>query len=163
MRARHNELQRIEQTLLELASMFQDLAVLVEQQEVAVQAAEVNADNATKWTEQGNQHVGKGIKSARNRRKLKWWCLLITILIIIIAVGVGAGMYLRPQLGFVQKLTRNFKVLLVLRVTAPATNKTSRIRSGTRYKASRPRSYSLKYTQTKWTGLIDSKSNEGQK
>lgn len=73
--------------------MFQDLAVLVEQQEVAVQAAEQNAENTTKWTEEGNQHVGKGIKSARNRRKLKWWCLLITILIIIIAVGVGVGMW----------------------------------------------------------------------
>lgn len=97
VRARHNELQRIEQTLLELASMFQDLAVLVEQQEPAVQAAEQNAENTTKWTEEGNQHVGKGIKHARNRRKLKWWCLLITILIIIIAVGVGAGMYLRSN------------------------------------------------------------------
>ncbi|ETS81888.1 hypothetical protein PFICI_06890 [Pestalotiopsis fici W106-1] len=91
VRARHNELQRIEQTLIELASMFQDLAVLVEQQEVAVQAAENNAENTQKWTEEGNVHVGKGIKSARNRRKLKWWCLLVTILIIIIVVAVAAG------------------------------------------------------------------------
>ncbi|KAI1878733.1 hypothetical protein JX265_002910 [Neoarthrinium moseri] len=91
VRARHNELQRIERTLIELSAMFQDLAMLVEQQEVAVVAAEQNAENTTKYTEEGNMHVGKGIKSARNRRKLKWWCLLITILIIIIAVGVGAG------------------------------------------------------------------------
>lgn len=91
VRARHNELQRIEQTLIELASMFQDLAVLVEQQEVAVQAAEQNAENTQKWTEEGNVHVGKGIKSARNRRKLKWWCLLVTILIIIIVAAVAAG------------------------------------------------------------------------
>lgn len=94
VRARHNELQRIEQTLLELASMFQDLAVLVEQQEVAVTAAENNAENTTKWTEEGNTHVNKGITSARNRRKLKWWCLLVTILIIIVIVAVVAGTFL---------------------------------------------------------------------
>ncbi|KAI0134495.1 syntaxin-like protein psy1 [Xylariales sp. AK1849] len=98
VRARHNELQRIEQTLIELASMFQDLAVLVEQQEPMVQAAEQNAENTTKWTEEGNQHVGKGIKSARNARKWKWWCLLVVILIIIaIALGVGLGVYFNSK------------------------------------------------------------------
>ncbi|KAH8670982.1 putative syntaxin-like protein psy1 [Xylariales sp. PMI_506] len=98
VRARHNELQRIEQTLIELASMFQDLAVLVEQQEVAVQAAETNAENTTKWTEEGNAHVGKGIKSARNARKWKWWCLFIVVLIIIaIALGVGLGVYFNSK------------------------------------------------------------------
>ncbi|KAI0437755.1 t-SNARE [Xylaria telfairii] len=91
VRARHNELQRIEKTLMELASLFQDLAVLVEQQEVPVVQAEQNAENTTKYMDQGNQQVKKGIISARNARKWKWWCLLITILIIAVAVGVGVG------------------------------------------------------------------------
>lgn len=100
VRARHNELQQIEQTLIELASMFQDLAVLVEQQDVAVEAAHENAENTTKWTEEGNAHVGKGIKSARNTRKWKWWCLLVVILIILaIALGVGLGIYTTNQKG----------------------------------------------------------------
>jgi len=88
VRARHNELQRIEQTLTELASIFQDLAVLVEQQDVAVVAAEQNAENTTKHLEEGNQHVKKGIISAQNARKYKWWCLLVALLIIIIIVVV---------------------------------------------------------------------------
>ncbi|KAI1429162.1 t-SNARE [Xylaria sp. FL1777] len=91
VRARHNELQRIEKTLLELANLFQDLAVLVEQQEVPVAQAEQNAEDTTKYMEQGNQQVKKGIISARNARKWKWWCLLIVILIIAVAVGVGVG------------------------------------------------------------------------
>ncbi|RWA15082.1 hypothetical protein EKO27_g47 [Xylaria grammica] len=91
VRARHNELQRIEKTLMELASLFQDLAVLVEQQEVPVVQAEQNAENTTKYMDQGNQHVKKSIISARNARKWKWYCLLITILIIAVAVGVGVG------------------------------------------------------------------------
>ncbi|KAI1193089.1 t-SNARE [Nemania serpens] len=91
VRARHNELQRIERTLMELASLFQDLAVLVEQQEAPVVQAEQNAENTTKYIDQGNQQVKKGIISARNARKWKWWCLLIVILIIAVAVGVGVG------------------------------------------------------------------------
>ncbi|KXJ91066.1 t-SNARE [Microdochium bolleyi] len=86
VRARHNELQRIEQTLIELASMFQDLAMLVDQQDVAVVAAEQNAENTTKHLEEGNQHVKKGIISAQNARKYKWWCLLVCVLIIIVII-----------------------------------------------------------------------------
>ncbi|GAP91206.1 putative snare domain-containing protein [Rosellinia necatrix] len=91
VRARHNELQRIEKTLMELASLFQDLAVLVEQQEAPVIQAEQNAENTKTYIDDGNQQVKKGIISARNARKWKWWCLLITILIIAVAVGVGVG------------------------------------------------------------------------
>lgn len=91
MRARHNELQRIERTLIELANMFQDLAILVEQQDNAVVEAVNNAENTTKYIDEGNTHVKKGIVHARNRRKLKWWCLVVVIIIIAIALGVGLG------------------------------------------------------------------------
>ncbi|KAI1107158.1 t-SNARE [Jackrogersella minutella] len=91
VRARHNELQRIESTLTELAAMFQDLAILVEQQEPYVEQAEANAENTTKYMDEGNLHVKKGIVHARNRRKWKWWCLFLVICIIAIAVGVGVG------------------------------------------------------------------------
>ncbi|KAI8962869.1 t-SNARE [Daldinia sp. FL1419] len=91
VRARHNELQRIERTLIELANMFQDLAILVEVQDNAVNEAVNNAENTTKYIDEGNTHVQKGIVHARNRRKLKWWCLVVVILIIAIALGVGLG------------------------------------------------------------------------
>lgn len=91
VRARHNELQRIEKTLLELAQLFTDLAVLVESQEPLVDKTEKNAEETKAHLDQGNQQVKKGIISARNARKWKWWCLLIVILIIAVAVGVGVG------------------------------------------------------------------------
>ncbi|KAI1662684.1 t-SNARE [Daldinia decipiens] len=91
VRARHNELQRIERTLIELANMFQDLAILVEIQDHAVNEAVNNAENTTKYIDEGNTHVKKGIDHARNRRKLKWWCLIVVIIIIAIALGVGLG------------------------------------------------------------------------
>ncbi|KAH9900179.1 t-SNARE [Xylariomycetidae sp. FL2044] len=96
VRARHNELQRIEKTLIELAQMFQDLAVLVEQQEEYVQQAEQNAENTTKYIDDGNAHVKKGIISARNARKWKWWCLLLVIIIIALVVGLAVGLIKNP-------------------------------------------------------------------
>ncbi|KAI0002763.1 t-SNARE [Xylariaceae sp. FL0662B] len=91
VRARHNELQRIERTITELAAMFQDLAVLVEQQEAYVAQAETNAENTTKYIDEGNTHVKRGIISARNARKYKWWCLFVVILIIVVALAIGFG------------------------------------------------------------------------
>ncbi|KAH6899792.1 t-SNARE [Thelonectria olida] len=90
VRARHSELQRIEQTLSELALLYQELATIVEQQEPVIQAAETNAINTVENIEKGNEQVKVANEHARNRRKLKWWCLLIVVIIILaIALGVG--------------------------------------------------------------------------
>ncbi|PHH62327.1 hypothetical protein CDD81_7247 [Ophiocordyceps australis] len=95
VRARHSELQRIEQTLAELSVIYQELATLVEQQEPVIQAAETNAQNTVENMEKGNEQVKQANKHARNRRKLKWWCFFIVVLIIIaIALGVGLGICL---------------------------------------------------------------------
>ncbi|KAI1340397.1 t-SNARE [Xylariaceae sp. FL0016] len=91
---RHAELQKIERDMMELTDMFKSLAIMVEQQEDHVAAAETNADKTGQFLDQGNVQVKKGIISARNARKWKWWCLLITILIIAIAVGLGVGLTL---------------------------------------------------------------------
>jgi syntaxin 1B/2/3 len=97
VRARHNELQRIEKTMLELASMFQDLAVLVEQQEEQVAQAEENAQKTTQFINDGNVQVDKGITHARNTRKWKWWCLLIVVIILaIIGIVLGVVLSRRP-------------------------------------------------------------------
>lgn len=74
--------------MIELASMFQDLAVLVEQQEIPVQTAVQNAEDTTKHIDEGNAHVVKAQNSARNRRKWKWYCLLIVVIILIIIAAI---------------------------------------------------------------------------
>ncbi|KAH6985806.1 t-SNARE [Ilyonectria sp. MPI-CAGE-AT-0026] len=95
VRARHSELQRIEQTLSELALLYQELAAVVEQQEPVIQAAETNAINTVENIEKGNEQVKVANEHARRRRKLKWWCALVVFLIILaIALGVGLGVAL---------------------------------------------------------------------
>ena len=92
MRARHNDIQKIEKTLLELNQLFQDLAEQVAIQEPMVQSAEQQTENVVKDTEGANAHLGKGISSARRARKLKW-ILCIIICIVILAVALGLGIY----------------------------------------------------------------------
>lgn len=90
VRARHNDIQQIEKTLMELNQLFQDLAEAVVIQEPMVQQAEQHTENVKKDTEAGNQQLDKGIASARRARKLKWWCFFIVVIIcIIIALVVG--------------------------------------------------------------------------
>jgi len=67
-------------------------------QEAAVVQTEGTTHKVKDDTEAGNQHLTKGIKSARNRRKLKWWCLFIVILIIVIlGLVLGLVLGLRPK------------------------------------------------------------------
>ncbi|PFH61817.1 hypothetical protein XA68_16151 [Ophiocordyceps unilateralis] len=95
VRARHNELQRIEQTLTEIAILYDELATLVEVQDPVIQSAEENAQHTVDNMEKGNEQVKQANEHARRRRKLKWWCLLIVVLIIIgIGLGVGLGLCL---------------------------------------------------------------------
>ncbi|KJZ78636.1 hypothetical protein HIM_02027 [Hirsutella minnesotensis 3608] len=98
VRARHSELQRIEQTLSELAYLYQELATIVEQQDPLVQAAETNAENTVHHMEQGNKQVDKGIEHAKRRRFLKWVCFFIVVAIIIaVALGVALGICLNSD------------------------------------------------------------------
>ena len=78
--------------MMELAEMFNDVEQLVIAQEPMVDQTEHNAERVQGDIERGNTEIDKGIASAKQRRKLKWFCLFLCILIILgIALGVGLG------------------------------------------------------------------------
>lgn len=90
MRARHNDIQRIEKTLGELALLFQQLNEVVVYQETQVEQVEQQTHQVNDDTTNANKQLDTGIKSARRARKLKWWCLLIVVIILaIIAIVLG--------------------------------------------------------------------------
>lgn len=92
VRARHNELQRIEATLTDLAAMFADMAQIVEAQDPVIEHTEQNAIKTAEDVDKGNTEIEKANEHARRRNRLKWWCLLVVVLIILaIALGVGLG------------------------------------------------------------------------
>ncbi|KAF2181949.1 t-SNARE [Zopfia rhizophila CBS 207.26] len=92
VRARHNDIQRIENTLGELALLFQQLDEVAVFQEQQVHRVEDQTTGIKQDTEKANTQLNEGIKSARRARKLKWWTLL-TFIAIICILGLILGLY----------------------------------------------------------------------
>lgn len=98
VRARHNELQKIEATLTELAAMFADMAQIVEAQDPVIEHTEQNAQQTAEDVDKANDQIDKANEHARRRRRNKWYCLLIVVLIILaIALGIGLGIGLTKK------------------------------------------------------------------
>ncbi|KAF9876750.1 snare domain containing protein [Colletotrichum karsti] len=87
---RQAALEKIEQQILELAQLFQDMDVLVVQQEAAVTQIEQKGEEVVENLDKGNQEIGVAVETARKTRKKKWWCLGICVLIVAIIAAVVA-------------------------------------------------------------------------
>jgi len=87
---RHKDIQKIERTLTELAQLFNDMSILVEQQDETVDAIEDAAVHVEKDTEVGLGHTTQAVTSARAARKKRWICFgLMVLLLVIIAVIIA--------------------------------------------------------------------------
>lgn len=84
---RHEDIKRIEKTLGELAQLFNDMSVLVEQQDDTINHIEATAATVEKDTEAGLGYTEKAVVSARAARKKRWICFFICLIILII-IGV---------------------------------------------------------------------------
>ena len=76
----------------ELVQLMEDLATTVVLQETPVMAIENDTTKVKHDTEAGNVQLDKGIKHARNARRLKWWLFWIIVAIVII-LGLVLGLY----------------------------------------------------------------------
>lgn len=92
VRARHNDIQKIERTIMELNTLFEQLAEQVVLQDAAVQRTFEQTEVVKQDLSTGNKQLGKGVDSARRARKLKWWCFFICLAIIIV-IGLAVGLY----------------------------------------------------------------------
>jgi len=87
---RHEDIMRIERTLVELAQLFNDMSVLVEQQDETVHAIETQTAKVEGDTEAGLGFTNQAVKSAKSARKLRWICFILTIVILAI-IGIVVG------------------------------------------------------------------------
>ncbi|GBE82033.1 t-SNARE [Sparassis latifolia] len=87
---RHEDIKRIEKTITELAQLFNDMSVLVEQQDEQINVIETTAGAVEKDTEVGLQYTDKAVSSARAARKKRWICFIIALIVVIIIVVVVA-------------------------------------------------------------------------
>ncbi|KAF7304800.1 Aspartate aminotransferase [Mycena kentingensis (nom. inval.)] len=81
---RHEDIKRIERTLGELAQLFNDMSVLVEQQEDTINVIETQAAAVEKDTEAALQYTEKAVDSARGARRKRWICFIICLIVLII-------------------------------------------------------------------------------
>ncbi|KAF9948739.1 Plasma membrane t-SNARE, secretory vesicle fusion [Mortierella alpina] len=88
VQTRHDDIKKIEKTVLELHQLFMDMETLVTDQGVVMTTIEENTQQTDTQLESGNQQVETAISSARGARKKKWICLIISIIILIIIVVV---------------------------------------------------------------------------
>lgn len=72
---RHAEIQKIASQVAQLGILFEQMDVLVMQQEDAVVNIEMKGEEVVENMHQGNKEIGTAIQSAKNTRKWKWWCL----------------------------------------------------------------------------------------
>jgi len=88
VQARHKEIQRIEQTIQELADLFQNMEQLVIEQEPMVEQIDRQGHEIQEDVGKAHVELQTAVTSARSARRKKWWCLLICLIIIIIIVVV---------------------------------------------------------------------------
>ncbi|KAI3625205.1 hypothetical protein CBS9595_000566 [Malassezia furfur] len=88
---RHNDIQRIEQTITELAALFQEMSILVEQQDEQLNVIKDHAQHTEQEVQAARQQTDKAVISAKKRRKMRWICfwILVVLICIIIAAVVG--------------------------------------------------------------------------
>lgn len=87
---RHEDIKRIEQTLSELAQLFNDMSVLVEQQDETINVIETTAGQVEQDTSAGLGYTEKAVTSARAARKKRWICFGIFMVVIVIVAVVVA-------------------------------------------------------------------------
>ncbi|KAH6627071.1 t-SNARE [Chaetomium sp. MPI-SDFR-AT-0129] len=99
VRARHNDMVKIEKSIIELLELLEILNQQIVQQGQVIQQISDNAEQTTGELGKANVKIEQGVKSSRNRRKLKWWCFLVVVLIVLaIAIGVGIGVAVQQGL-----------------------------------------------------------------
>ncbi|KAI0647179.1 t-SNARE [Trametes meyenii] len=88
---RHHDIQKIERTLEELAQLFNDMSVLVAQQDETIDQIQTMAANVEADTAAGLQQTEKAVEHARSARRKRWICFWLTVLILVI-IGLIIGL-----------------------------------------------------------------------
>lgn len=89
---RHEEIQRINETVNMLNQMLNELQDLVVEQDYYFENANNNVNIAQNQLEQGDANVIVATKTSKKNRKCKWIIIVLILLLICIIVAVVAGL-----------------------------------------------------------------------
>lgn len=88
---RHEDIKRIERTIVELAQLFQEMDILISEQDDQVNAIEATAVNVEQDMSAGLAATGKAVNSARGARRKRKICFIIFVIIIIAIAAIVAA------------------------------------------------------------------------
>lgn len=92
VQSRHEDIKKIEKTLVELAQLFQEIDILITEQGEQIDVIDQHATAVETDMNAGLQATNKAVDSARRARKKRIICFVILIiLILVIAAAVAAG------------------------------------------------------------------------
>jgi t-SNARE complex subunit (syntaxin) len=80
-RDKHSDILRLEQSIAELAQMFQEMAVLVDAQGELLNSIEANVHNTKSYTHKAEKQLVTTTKLQRNTRK--WHCCLMVCMFLV--------------------------------------------------------------------------------
>ncbi|KAI7898255.1 t-SNARE, partial [Cokeromyces recurvatus] len=84
VQTRHDDIKRIQNTILELAQLFEDMQITVEKQDQVIEQIKNNVEDTQVDLEHGIKHLDKAIVLAKSSRIKRWCCFSITIILSII-------------------------------------------------------------------------------
>jgi len=87
---RHVEIQRLETTITQLGQLFNEMAILIEEQQDTIDHAALQAEATHRDLERGGQKVDEATELARSARRKRWWCFFLSLLIIaVLAIAIA--------------------------------------------------------------------------
>ncbi|KND04854.1 uncharacterized protein SPPG_00554 [Spizellomyces punctatus DAOM BR117] len=95
---RHEELVKIERSITELFTLFQEMQALLDTQQEQINTIEQHVDDTDTRIADGSAQMTKAIRSAKSARKMKWIIFTI-ILIVLIVIALVLYFQLRPKGG----------------------------------------------------------------
>ncbi|KAI8854026.1 t-SNARE, partial [Chytridium lagenaria] len=94
---RHNEMQKIEQSLEELLNLFQEMEALIDSQQDMINNIEVHAETAVINLEEGSKEMSKAITYRKSTRKKMWWIIVIVLVLLAVIAFVVWFYFFRNQ------------------------------------------------------------------
>lgn len=91
VQSRHEDIKKIEKTLVELAQLFQEIDILITEQGEQIDVIDQHATAVETDMQAGLQATNKAVDSARKARKKRIICFVIIIIILVVVAVAVVG------------------------------------------------------------------------
>lgn len=92
---RHMNIKQIETTIIELTQIFEDIAMIIQDQHYGMLEVAESMEKISKHTEDAQQHIHSALFTRLKTRKNIWVLVILGIVLCIVLGVVGVSLYER--------------------------------------------------------------------